>query len=119
MPQINVEGSHLSPQQRYLWSVQQISPSYPYQVRAKISIVGELRAEVLRRALADVVSRHEMLGITFQRAPGMKIPFQVISELAQFSWQFSDLSNLSQVHQLLLELGPLLRANVYTSAPEH
>ena len=119
MPQINVEGSHLSPQQRYLWSVQQISPSYPYQVRAKISVVGELRAEVLRRALADVVSRHEILRTTFQRAPGIKIPFQVISEEAQFSWEFSDLSKLSQVQPFDLEHGPLLRANVYTSAPEH
>src|ERR1044072_8507278 len=96
MPQINVEGSRLSLQQRYLWSVQQISPSYPSQVRAQISIVAELRAEIPRRALAEVVSRHEILRTTFQRAPGIKIPFQVISQEAQFFWEFSDLSKLSR-----------------------
>jgi amino acid adenylation domain-containing protein len=119
MPQINVEGFRLSPQQRYLWSVQQISVSYPYQVRAKIPIVGELRAEILQRALADVVSRHEILRTTFQHAPGIKIPFQVISEQGRFSWEFGDASELSQVQPFDLESGPLLRASLYRSGPEH
>jgi amino acid adenylation domain-containing protein len=119
MPQNNAEGFRLSPQQRYLWSVQQISASYPYQVLARISIVGELRTDILRRALADVVRTHEILRTTFQRPPGIKIPFQVISQEAQFSWEFTDRSNLSLVQPFDLDRGPLLRASLCRSASEH
>ena len=134
MAQNNVEGFRLSPQQKYLWSVQQTSASYPYQVLSKISIDGELRTEVLQRAFAEVVRRHEILRTTFQRPPGIRIPFQVISDEPHISWQFCDLSDLDQESRLRqidhyfldqlgqtfdLECGPLLRNSLYRLTPEH
>jgi amino acid adenylation domain-containing protein len=129
-----IEGFRLSPQQRYLWSIQQSAAPYTYQVLSTVSIEGELHTEILQRALADVVERHEILRTTFQRPPGIKTPFQVISDEAQFSWQFSDLSDLDQdgirnelencfaverEQPLDFERGPLLRASLYTVSLTH
>lgn len=128
------EGFRLSAQQRYLWSLQQAAGSAPALLLSMISIEGELRSEILERALADVVTRHEILRTTFQRPPGIKTPFQVISEAAQFEWQSHDLSELDQEalstkleSSLLaersrpfdLEHGPLLRASLYRLSREH
>src|ERR1044071_10353645 len=99
MSQNNVEGFHLSPQQRHVWSLQQVSAFPIYQVLSTISIKGDLSAEILERAFADVVRRHEILRTTFQRPSGIKIPFQVISDAARLSLQFSDLSNLDHERQ--------------------
>src|SRR6476646_1916713 len=99
MSQNNVEGFRLSPQQRHLWSLQQVSVFPIYQVLSTISIKGNLSTEILERAIAHIVRRHEILRTTFLRAPGIKIPFQVVSDAAQFSWQFSDLSNLDHERQ--------------------
>jgi len=124
-----LEGFRLSAQQRYLWSL-----SAPSQVLSMISIAGELRPEMLERALAGVIERHEILRTTFQRPPGIKIPFQVISDEAQFEWQFHDLSDLDpealstklEISLLAMrsgtfdfERGPLLRAKLYRLAREH
>jgi amino acid adenylation domain-containing protein len=135
MSQSNLEGFRLSPQQRYLWSVQQLSASYVYQVVSTVSVNGgEVRPEILQGALSDVVGRHEILRTSFHRPPGIKIPFQVISDEAKFSWQFSDLSNLDQQPLLKkletsfeaergkpfdFEKGPLLRAGLYRLSREH
>jgi amino acid adenylation domain-containing protein len=135
MSQNNVEGFRLSPQQRHVWSLQQVSAFPIYQVLSTISIKGDLSAEILERAFADVVRRHEILRTTFQRPSGIKIPFQVISDAARLSLQFSDLSNLdherqrSQLEQSFaaesgrsfdFDRGPLLRANLFKlSREEH
>src|SRR3954454_4393424 len=81
-----LEGFRLSAQQRFLWSL-----TAPSQILSLISIAGELRPEMLERALAGIVQRHEILRTTFQRPPGIKTPFQVISDEARFEWQFHDL----------------------------
>src|SRR6185295_2398281 len=81
------------------------------------------------------VKRHEILRTTFQRPPGIKTPFQVISEEAQLDWQFHDQSDRDQEAfstQLAtcwlaersrpfdFERGPLLRATLYKlSREEH
>lgn len=124
-----LEGFRLSAQQRFLWSL-----SAPSQVLSMISITGDVRPEMLERALAEVVERHEILRTTFQRPPGIKTPFQVISDEAQFEWQFHDLSELdrdalsTKLEISLLatrsrpfdfEHGPLLRASLYRSSPKH
>ncbi|HEY6242836.1 MAG TPA: condensation domain-containing protein, partial [Pyrinomonadaceae bacterium] len=132
--QNKIEGFRLSPQQRHLWSLQQVSRSHTYQVVATISINGNLSTEILERAFADVVRTHEILRTTFQRPPAIKTPFQVISEAAEFSWQFRDLTDLDQEAGLnklencfLAERakpfdfgrGPLLRTSFFKLSPEH
>ena len=129
-----IEGFRLSPQQRYLWSLQQASASPQYQALFTISIKGDFRPENLQHALADVVVRNEILRTTFQRPPAIKTPFQVISEEAQFSWHFTDLSDLDREAQLTkleeyllaernnpfdFESGPLLRASLLRMSPDH
>src|SRR4030095_9439393 len=106
-----------------------------YQVVSTVSVNGgEVRPEILQGALSDVVGRHEILRTSFHRPPGIKRPFQVISDEAKFSWQFSDLSNLDQQPLLKkletsfeaergkpfdFEKGPLLRAGLYRLSREH
>ena len=135
MSQNNVEGFRLSPQQRHVWSLQQVSAVPIYQVLSTISINGNLSADILERAFADVVRRHEILRTTFQRPSGIKIPFQVISDAAPLSLQFSDLSNLDHERQRSkleesfaaesgrsfdFDRGPLLRASLFKlSSEEH
>jgi len=132
--QNKIEGFHLSPQQRYLWSLQQAANSGTYQVTSTVLINGDLRAEILQRALTEVVKRHEILRTTFQRPPGIKTPFQVISEAPHFSWHLSDLTNVDQerLQNTLensfaaerskpfdLERGPMLRASLNRLSAEH
>ena len=135
MSQNNVEGFRLSPQQRHVWSLQQVSAFPIYQVLSTISINGNLSADILERAFAEVVKRHEILRTTFQRPSGLKVPFQVISDAARLSLQFSDLSNLDHERQQSkledsfatesagsfdFDRGPLLRAGLFKlSREEH
>ena len=70
MSQNNVEGFRLSPQQRHVWSLQQVSAFPIYQVLSTISIKGNLSAEILERAFADVVRRHEPFRTHFLNVDG-------------------------------------------------
>jgi amino acid adenylation domain-containing protein len=123
----NLEGFRLSPQQTNLWSLQQDSAGQPYRVVCALSIAGELQPEILERALYQIISRHEILRTTFHRPPGIKIPFQVVSESAQLLWRLRDLTNLDWEQQQIeikncfraerdkpfdFERGPLVRATL-------
>lgn len=85
------EGFRLSPQQKQLWLWQQAASKQLGSICA-VSIEGNLQRQVLREAVSNVVVRHEILFTSFRRPPGMKTPFQVISEEAHFDWQEEDLS---------------------------
>ena len=133
MSQSNVPGFRLSPQQRYLWSLQNVSGS-PFQVLSTVSIKGELRTDILQQALTEVIKRHEILRTTFHRPPGIKTPFQVISPKPELSLESYDLSDLNQ-EALLIELDsrfvaeqrrsfdfacePPVRASLYKISHEH
>src|SRR5215204_244786 len=134
--QDKIEGFRLSPEQRYLWSLQQVAGSGTPQVVSTISINGELNSEILEQALNEIVRSHEILRTTFHRPPGIKIPFQVISDGAQFSGQLRarDLSHLDQAARVNklenafaverskpfdLERGPMLRASLYRLSGMH
>ena len=86
MEKQSTAGFWLSPQQKYVWSLQQQGVEMPYRSTGLVSINGPLQPDKLRLALRDVVSRHEMLRTVFQRQPGMKIPFQVILEACEPAW---------------------------------
>jgi amino acid adenylation domain-containing protein len=123
----NLEGFRLSPQQKNLWSLEQNSAGQPYRVACALAIEGELQPETLEQALHQVIARHEILRTTFQRPPGIRIPFQVLSESAQPMWQLRDLTNLEGAQQQIeikncfradrnqpydFERGPLVRATL-------
>ncbi|HEY6121128.1 MAG TPA: condensation domain-containing protein, partial [Pyrinomonadaceae bacterium] len=128
MSQNNTQGFRLSPQQRNIWSLQQDS-----KVLSTIAIKGDLRPDSLERTLDEIIGRHEILRTTFQRPPGIKIPFQVVSQESEVSWQFSDLSSLDEEARLSklevcfaaergkpfdFEKGPILRASLFKLSSE-
>jgi amino acid adenylation domain-containing protein len=122
--QERVVGFRLSPQQERVWLLQQENP-VAYCSQLTISLVGELKTEVLRQAVARVGERHEILRTTFRRRAGLTMPFQVIGHAVQPPELVSDdLSGSDEAEQpgLLAELlagereqawdyerGPLLR----------
>jgi condensation domain-containing protein len=129
------EGYRLSLQQRRVWLLQQANGD-AYYGQCAVSLVGKLRAEILRQAITHLTSRHEILRTTFQRRPGLRTPFQVISHSdSAAEWRPFDLSRVGSeerrkdVERLLAEererpweyeVGPLLRLRLARlSAQEH
>ena len=92
-----INGFRLSPQQKYLWLLQQDSPAY----RAQCAILseGNLQANVLKEALQKVSDRHEIIRTSFHRKAGLKIPIQVICEPSSVSWNWVNLSEVTPQEQ--------------------
>jgi len=80
MQNSTLEGFRLSPQQKYLWTLQQRDSALPYRVQCAVLIEGNLNPQILHLALQKVVNRHEIFRTSFQCLPGMTIPLQVIAE---------------------------------------
>ncbi|WP_242670397.1 condensation domain-containing protein, partial [Mycobacterium decipiens] len=77
----------LSFAQSRLWFIDQLDgPSAVYNVPVALRLSGELDVEALRRALVDVVGRHESLRTVFVAVEG--IPQQVVvpAEQADMGW---------------------------------
>ncbi|HYO62150.1 MAG TPA: amino acid adenylation domain-containing protein, partial [Pyrinomonadaceae bacterium] len=116
----------LSFAQQRLWFLDQLEPGNPfYNMPSALRLSGSLRVGALRRALEEVVRRHEVLRTTFSVMEGE--PVQVIREAASVSLPVIDLSSLPQVEreaeaEMLardeaarpfdLERGPLVRASL-------
>ncbi|HKV36211.1 MAG TPA: amino acid adenylation domain-containing protein [Pyrinomonadaceae bacterium] len=92
-----IEGYRLSPLQKQLWLLQQ--DGSPYRSQCAIRIEGPLDELRLRKALKQIVDRHEILRTTFHRVPGIKFPMQAIGETADPSWISIDLSGRSDKDQ--------------------
>jgi amino acid adenylation domain-containing protein len=129
MQSVRSEGFRLSPQQRRAWLLAQSSSAY--RSGCAVSLAGSLDVPRLRRALEEVVVRHDILRTTFQRAPGVKIPIQVVHPTLAPSWRELDLisaaepearvdevfaEELAAAH--LFETGPLLRASLLRTATD-
>ena len=81
----------LSFAQSRLWFIDQLQgPSAVYNIAVALRLCGRLDADALRRAVADVVGRHESLRTLFAAPEG--IPEQVVIPLerADFGWQLID-----------------------------
>ena len=75
-----IEGFRLSPEQKQLWSLQQLDHSLAYRAQCAILIEGPLDLEALESAVQDVFARHEILRTTFHSSPGETFPIQVIGQ---------------------------------------
>src|SRR5882724_2099976 len=93
------EGFRLSAQQASLWSQQQAAGGRTFCALCAVELTGELDQEALRTALGDLIGRHEILRTTFERPPGIKIPFQVVAETLDLSWQTFDIAGLNAAAQ--------------------
>ena len=125
-----VTGFRLSTQQERLYSQQE--GDFPFWAEVGLQLEGILDAAKLREAVSAVVTRHEILRTVFHRQTGLKLPFQIIQESAEFGWQFVDLSDLEEslqgerVWELVsshrigfdLERGPVLHVVLATLAPQ-
>jgi amino acid adenylation domain-containing protein len=92
-----LEGYRLSPQQRRLWQVQQGRGIFFSQI--VIRIEGELRRELLARALEGLVARHEILRTVYPRKVGVPFPVQVILGVASTVLEEVDLRALEAAQQ--------------------
>ena len=69
----------LSYQQEQVWFHSKLAPeSIAYQTQTTIRVVGALDLDVLRRALGEIVRRHEILRTTYREVDGR--PEQVVHE---------------------------------------
>lgn len=127
-----IQGFRLSYPQRRIWLLQQ--QDAVYQAQAVLTVSGLLDRDSLRQAIAQVIERHDILRTTFHSQPSLKLPLQVISSKASYTWLEVDLSqnarsqaaNLADVTQregesgFEWEGGPLLRVTLLTvAAHEH
>jgi len=97
MSQQTIEGYRLSPQQQQHWLLYRNSTAYAVQCVASVS--GPLQPESLRRALAEVIERHEILRTAFRFLPGMDVPLQVIVESRPQELREIDVSRLDEPEQ--------------------
>lgn len=92
-----IQGVRLSPTQRRVWLL--LQENRKYQARCLVCIEGTLDTNVLQNAVRSVLDRHEILRTTFHPAPGMKFPFQIITENTEPNWRVIDLQKLTQEEQ--------------------
>jgi amino acid adenylation domain-containing protein len=90
-------GFQLSPQQKRLWVLQQDSSAYLTQ--CAIFLEGDLKPELLKAALQQIINRHEILRTIFHRLPGIKTPVMVVEDSSTPSWQDIDLSDRDETEQ--------------------
>jgi amino acid adenylation domain-containing protein/non-ribosomal peptide synthase protein (TIGR01720 family) len=97
-------GYRISPGQSRLWLQQQRSPVY--RAQAAIRIDGPVHLPTLRASLKSLIDRLEILRTSFRLQPGIRVPWQVITEVEEFSWRQLDWSGNtpSQVEAALDEL---------------
>ena len=116
----------LSFAQQRLWFLDRLQPGgSSYNVAAEVRLAGGVDLDALRRALNEVVRRHEALRTTFRTAGGQ--PQQVIEARAEVDLSVIDLRSLppqmreAEARQLSaaeaersfdLERGPLFRARL-------
>src|SRR5437870_1716268 len=112
--------------QQQLWLLDRLLPDGSvYNVPAVVRLVGALEIETLRKALREVVRRHEVLRTRFEVEDAM--PVQVITPELKFELEVEDLSALparereaearrraqeAAAQPFDLERAPLLRARL-------
>ncbi|HEX8275251.1 MAG TPA: condensation domain-containing protein [Longimicrobiaceae bacterium] len=122
----------LSFAQQRLWSIQRLDPRSPaYNMPAGLRLRGPLDVRALRRALDEIVRRHEALRTVFAAPPGGEA-VQTVRPPAPVPLPAVDLSALrpegrerelsrhargESLHPFDLERGPLLRSALLRLAP--
>ncbi|WP_441964820.1 amino acid adenylation domain-containing protein, partial [Mycolicibacterium houstonense] len=86
----------LSYAQQRLWFLEQLQgPSAIYNMAVALRLDGDLNADALGRALADVVGRHETLRTMFGAVDGVPQQLVLPAADAEFGWRIVDASGWS------------------------
>src|SRR5262245_22301150 len=133
MPSVTTQGYRISPAQNRLWLQQQRSAVY--RAQAAIRVDGPVQIAALEEVGESLVDRLGRLRTTVRLQPGIRVPWQVITDAEKPSWRHLDWSSQdrSQVEAALdellreerersvdLETGPALRLTLATvAAHEH
>ncbi|HVR95769.1 MAG TPA: amino acid adenylation domain-containing protein, partial [Thermoanaerobaculia bacterium] len=127
------QGFRLSFQQEQLWRLQNAEAGMPRHALGAISIRGLLRADLLQKALREILLQHEILRTSFRQLPGLLLPLQVIDAECDLSLERLSLEGQHPEEQeRRLELrrqellrgpsdggrGPALRAVLAVLAPD-
>ncbi len=99
MDKPTIEGFKLSPQQKYIWSLQQIDRSLPNRVSWTVLIEGNLDFKSLKISLQTVINKYEILRTTYRCLSGMTIPLQVINDNVIPLIDYQDISSLDAQQQ--------------------
>src|SRR6185295_3753112 len=95
MTSVRIEGFELSPQQRRLWALHGAQGGTAYRAQCTVRLRGNLDIERLRKAIAALAARHEILRTSFYATHEMSVPVQVVNNEANVDLKVIDLSNLS------------------------
>ena len=105
-------GFQLSLEQKQLWAWHP-GRAIPV-VQMAVHVRRPLEVERLKRAFEGVVKRHEILRTTFKTNPGMRFPFQFVSDSPAIDWQ--EIS--SQEGEIDLQHGPVLQVRLTRKAAD-
>ena len=119
--------------QQRMWFLDQFQPGSPfYNIPSAIRLTGELNVAALRRALNEIVGRHEALRTTFAVVDGE--PSQLIAPSLTLDAPLVDLGGLPEAEREAealrlareearqpfdLSRGPLLRARLIRLTPRN
>jgi amino acid adenylation domain-containing protein len=114
--------------QEQVWIVEQLAPGNgAYNIPLALTVRGELQVDVLRRAVAAMVDRHEIFRTTIAELDG--VPFQRIDDGAPVELcvvpiaksttdeEFDDLIRAEVQRPFDLEAGPVLRTTLFERQP--
>ena len=93
-----VVGLRLSPQQEYLWLLQERSSAQPYRSISANRIEGRLQPAALEAAVARIAERHEILRTVFRQAEAEGQPVQVVTSQG-IALEVEDLASLAPGEQ--------------------
>jgi hypothetical protein len=131
VPTGDIEGFPLSPQQKHLWSLQQIDDGPAYRAQCAVLIEGPLDPKILQAAAQQVFARNEILRTTFHCPQGSPLPLQIVGEAVPLSIGIRDMSDCGLEEQQAvidalfreagelrfdLETGPLAALSLVTFA---
>ncbi len=126
------ESAPLSFAQQRLWFLDRFEPESPfYNIPAAARLSGELNVDALKRALREIVKRHEILRTTFQDVDGkpvatvtpefdVPLPVVDVSGLQEPQVEARRLAQFEAQRPFALDCGPMLRTVLFKLAPrEH
>jgi amino acid adenylation domain-containing protein len=114
----NATGFWLSPQQKLAWKLASEVMHIDERAICRVAIRGVVDESRLRASLHELISRHESLRTVFQRQTGMKVPFQVVLDSLEASWEEIDLSSKDPAERVAEMESLLRREQQFTAGPE-